>query len=147
MTDAGFVGLEAALTERIIKVYYEVYNELGFGFLESVYSRSMAIALAQSGLAVESEVWIPVTFRGEAVGSFRADMIVERKVILELKTADAISKAHEAQLTHYLRSTEFEVGLVLNFGETARFRRVEFRNERKRLFPGSALIPSSSLRS
>ena len=139
-----FEGIEDALTERIISVFYEVYNELGFRFVESVYGRAMGMALAQSGLAVASEVAIPVSFRGELIGSFRADLVVERRVVLELKIADHIGKPHEAQLTHYLRASMFEVGLILNFGESPRFRRVEFRNERKRKFPGSALIPSSS---
>jgi GxxExxY protein len=127
-----FVGTEDDLTERIIKVYYTVYNELGFGFLESVYCRALAIALEQSGLTVASEVAVPVSFRGVLVGSFRADLVVERKVILEAKTCDQILKAHEAQLLHYLRASTIEIGLILNFGETPRFRRMEFRNDRKR---------------
>lgn len=137
-----FVGTEDALTEKIIGVFYEVYNELGFGFLESVYCRSLALALEQSGLRVASEVPIAVSFRGELVGSFRADLVVEDKVVLELKTAEMVSKAHIAQLNHYLRACECEVGLVLNFGEAARFRRVEFRNERKQALSRPVLIPS-----
>ena len=134
-----FVGSEDALTEQIIKIYYEVYNELGFGFLESVYCRAMAIALEQRGLDVASEVAIPVSFRGVLVGSFRADLMVERKVIVEAKTCDQVLKAHEAQLLHYLRASTIEVGLVLIFGEVPRFRRLEFRNERKRLMKGAAV--------
>ena len=134
-----FAGTEDALTERIIKVYYQVFNELGTGFLEAVYCRAMAIALEQDGLSVASEVAVPVTFRGQLVGSYRADLVVERKVILEAKTCDQILRAHEAQLTHYLRASVMEVGLIFNFGEVARFRRVEFRNERKRLMKGAAV--------
>lgn len=78
-----------------------------------------------------SEVLVPVAFRGVLVGSYRADLVVKRKVILEVKTAEQISKAHEAQMNHYLRASEMELGLILNFGETAKFRRVEFRKERK----------------
>ncbi len=137
-----FVGLEDALTKRIIGVFYEVCNELGYGFVESVYSRSMALALEQSGLRVASEVAVPVCFRGESVGTYRADLVVEDRVVLELKTAEQISSAHVAQLTHYLRATTFEVGLVLNFGPDARFRRVEFKNERKKLLSRTRLIPS-----
>ena len=81
---------------------------------------------------------MPVSFRGELVGVFRADLVVERRVLLELKTAEEISKAHEAQLTHYLRACSVEVGIILNFGPVAKLRRVEFRNERKRLV-GSAM--------
>ena len=145
MEKQPFAGTHDELTERIIKVFYEVYNELGYGFVESVYCRSMAIALTQNGLAVASEVAVPVTFRGELVGTYRADLIVERKVTLEFKKADVITKAHEAQLTHYLRATAIELGLILNFGEAPRIRRVEFLNDRKRQFQGSAPIPSFSL--
>ena len=98
----------------------------------------MAIALEQDGLSVASEVTVPVTFRGQLVGSYRADLVVERKVILEAKTCDQLLRAHEAQLTHYLRASVMEVGLIFNFGEVARFRRVEFRNERKLMMKSRA---------
>jgi GxxExxY protein len=78
----------------------------------------------------------------ELVGTFRADLSVECKAILELKAAEAISKAHEAQLTHSLRASSIEVGVAMNFGEVTRFRRTEFRNKRKCRFVLSALIPS-----
>src|SRR5262245_35783473 len=84
-------------TERIIGVFYDVYNGLGFGFLESVYHRSLLIALREAGLAVESEVKLPVYFRGHVVGEFDADVFVERKVILELKAVEELCSAHEAQ--------------------------------------------------
>ncbi len=116
-------------------MFYEVYNELGFGFLESVYREAMRIALGQAGLDVKAEVPVPVNFRGNLVGVFRADLIVNGGVIVELKTADSISKAHEAQVLHYLRASLMEVGLVMNFGPDARFRRVEMRNERKKRLP------------
>src|SRR5260370_5630363 len=82
------------LTEKIIQVFYEVYNELGHGFLESVYRNAMEIGLRQSGLSVTSELPIAVWFRGEDVGDFRADLIVQELVLLELKTAESISKSH-----------------------------------------------------
>jgi GxxExxY protein len=84
-------------------VFYEVYNELGFGFLESVYREAMRIALEQAGLLVEAEVAVPVSFRGRPVGVFRADLVVDGRVVIELKTAESINKAHEAQVLHYLR--------------------------------------------
>jgi GxxExxY protein len=140
-----FVGTEDALTQRIIAVFYQVYNELGSGFIESVYARAMAIALKQAGLEVAPEVFIPVSFRGELIGTFRADLIVEGKVVLEFKIADQIIKAYEAQLTHYLRASTFELGMILSFGETPKVRRIEFLNERKRRFQGSALIPPLSV--
>lgn len=86
------------ITERIIGVFYNVYNELGFGFLEIVYHRAMLIALERAGLAAESKVPLPVFFRGQAVGDFEADIILERVVILELKAADDFHPARRAQL-------------------------------------------------
>ncbi len=119
------------LTRKIIGVFYDVYNELGYGFLESVYEEAMAIALRQAGLGVERQVSLKVKFRGEVVGDFRADMVLERAVILELKAASAIDSAHEAQLLNYLRATEIEIGLLLNFGPKPQFKRLAFANERK----------------
>ncbi len=121
------------LTEVIIGVFYEVYNELGFGFLESVYRRSMQKVLRERELTVEAEVPVPVFFRGEPVGDFRADLVVNHCVLLELKTAETIVMAHEAQLLNYLRATSLEVGLILNFGPKAQVRRLLYDNERKQL--------------
>jgi len=127
-----FSGVNDPLTEKIIRVFYEVYNELGFGFLESVYREAMRIALGEAGFRVEAEVPVPVSFRGKLVGGFRADIVVDGRIIVELKTAELISKAHEAQVLHYLRASEMEVGLVMNFGPVAKFRRIEMRNDRKK---------------
>jgi GxxExxY protein len=135
-----FSGDHGPLTEKIIGVFYEVYNELGFGFLESVYREAMLIALRQAGLRVGAEVPVPVSFRGSLVGVFRADLVVEERVIVELKTSEGISKAHEAQVLHYLRASAMEVGLVMNFGPDARFRRVEMLNARKKRVPASAAM-------
>jgi GxxExxY protein len=132
MDDAGFSGRNDPLTEKIIGVFYEVYNELGFGFLESVYREAMRIALGQAGLRVEAEVAVPVSFRGNLVGVFRADLVVEGRVIVDLKTADSIGKAHEAQVLHYLRASTMEIGLVMNFGQDAKFRRIVLHNARKK---------------
>lgn len=119
------------LTETIIGVFYDVYNELGHGFLESVYRNSMRLALIEKGLSVETEVPIAVFFRGNNVGDFRADLIVEKSILLELKTAEAIVKTHEAQILNYLRSTVLEIGLILNFGPKPQVRRLLFDNDRK----------------
>lgn len=128
------LGLKhAELTDRIIGVYYDVYNELGYGFLESVYEESMAIALREAGLGVQRQVAVPVLFRGRQVGDFRADLLVEDKILLELKSTRTLDRSHEAQLLHYLRATEIEIGLLLNFGERPQFRRLLFDNERKRI--------------
>lgn len=119
------------LTEKIIGVFYEVYNELGHGFLESVYEGAMLIALIESGLKAAPKVPTPVWFRGRMVGDFKADVFVERAVILELKAGRALESAHEAQLLNYLRATDIEVGLLLNFGVKPQFKRLAFDNDRK----------------
>jgi len=129
------------LTDKIIGTFYEVYNELGFGFLESVYEEAMKIALESKDLKVEQQVPVPVWFRGRKVGSFEADLVVNELVIIELKAVRAIDDAHIAQLLNYLRATEIEVGLVLNFGHKAEFRRKAFDNNRKkRLFNSKSMI-------
>jgi GxxExxY protein len=121
------------LTEKIIGVFYDVYNELGHGFLESTYAEALVVALEQSGLNVAREVPVPVWFRGRKVGQYYADLIVDGLVLLELKAARTLDSAHEAQLLHYLRATEVEVGLLLNFGLRPQFRRLLFDNERKKI--------------
>ena len=120
------------LTQQIIGVYFDVYNELGTGFLESVYQKSLALALESAGLKVCSRIDIPVWFRGHQVGQFEGDLLVERCVLLELKAARALGSAHQAQLLNYLRATEIEVGLLLNFGPRPEFKRVAYDNSRKR---------------
>jgi len=130
----GTVGLKhEKLTEKIIGVFYDVYNELGYGFLESVYEESLVIALGEEGLCVERQLAIPVWFRGREVGRFRGDVVVEGSILLELKSTRILESAHEAQLLHYLKSTEIEVGLLLNFGSRPRFRRLLFDNQRKKI--------------
>ena len=102
----GFRGLHSEVTEKVIGVFFEVYNELGGGFLESVYQQALKIALMQVGLQVAVEVPVPVYFRGEVVGNFRADLIVNDCVLLELKAVSGFDPAHDGQLLHYLRATE-----------------------------------------
>jgi len=121
------------LTEKIIGVFYDVYNELGHGFLETIYEQALAIALAQAGMKVERQVGVSVWFRSQQVGDFRADMRVDGKVLLEIKAARAIDQAHEKQLLNYLRATDIEVGLLLNFGVKPQFRRLVYENERKKI--------------
>jgi len=121
------------LTEKIVGVFYDVYNELGYGFLESVYEESLVIALREAGLSVDRQVSVPVRFRLQKVGEFRADVVVEECVLAELKSTRVLEPAHEAQLLHYLKSTEIEIGLLLNFGIRPQFRRLIFDNERKKI--------------
>lgn len=120
------------LTEKIIGVFFDVYNELGHGFLESVYEQAMAIALTDAGIKVQTQLPLAVWFRTR-VGDFKADMLADDKVLLELKAARTIDLAHEKQLLNYLRATDIEVGLLLNFGTKPEFRRLVFENERKRI--------------
>jgi GxxExxY protein len=117
------------ITGEIIKSFYKVYNALGFGFLEKVYENALVIELRELGLTVEQQLPIAVSYRGHLVGEYFADIVVNRCVILELKTAESISRAHEAQLINYLRATDFEVGLLLNFGQSAEYRRRVFENK------------------
>lgn len=123
------------LTEKVIGTFYEVYNELGFGFLESVYENALVIALRTKGFQVEQQISVPVWFRGQRVGDFVADLLVENALILELKAVRTIDEAHKAQLLNYLRATEIEVGLLLNFGQSAEFKRLAFDNHRKKQKP------------
>ena len=120
------------LTGKIIGVFYEVYDELGHGFLESVYQRCLGISLREAGLTVCWPVSIPVWFRGHQVGRFQGDMLVEKTVLLELKAVRTLDGSHQAQLLNYLRATEIEVGLLLNFGVRPEFKRLLFDNSRKR---------------
>src|SRR3954447_25587098 len=125
--------LHEKVTESIIGVFYDVYNELGYGFLESGYQRSLVIALQEAGLKVEQQKSIPVRFRDQVVGEYFADLVVNDVVILELKACRSLDRSHEAQLLHYLKATDAEVGLLLNFGERPQFKRLFFDNERKKI--------------
>jgi GxxExxY protein len=121
------------LTQKIIGVFYDVYNELGYGFLESTYAEALMVALEETGLRAAREVPVPVWFRGRKIGQYYADLMVGEVVLLELKAARTLESAHEAQLLHYLRATEHEVGLLLNFGMRPQFRLLLFDNERKKI--------------
>ena len=119
------------LTNAIIKTFYEVYNELGYGFLEKVYQNSLYLELKNKGLKVEAQKRIAVFYKGTEVGEYYADLIIEDTIILELKAADYIVKDFENQILNYLRATDCEVGLLLNFGRKPEFRRKIFENDRK----------------
>ncbi|HKW76289.1 MAG TPA: GxxExxY protein [Terriglobales bacterium] len=137
--------LNPELTEKIIGIYYDVYNEVGFGFLESVYRNCMEIALTESGILVQREYPIPVYFRGKEAGQFRADLLVTKQVLLELKAAQSLDRSHEAQILNYLRATDMEIGLLLNFGSPRpQFRRIVFENSRKiRVHPRASAVGGS----
>ena len=123
--------LHKELTGSILKLFYEVYNELGYGFLEKVYQNALYIELKNNGFEVESQKQIKVYYKNIEVGEYYADLIVNDKVILELKATETITEAHEFQLLNYLKSTNIEVGLLLNFGKKPEFCRKVFQNYRK----------------
>jgi len=104
------------LTERIIGCAFRVYNSLGSGFLESVYQKALMIELTQEGLSVEEEAPVNVIYKGQNVGSFYADIVVDKSVILELKAVDILIKTHEIQLVNYLKATGIAIWLLINFG-------------------------------
>ena len=117
------------LTKKIIQAYYEVYNQLGYGFLEKVYENALFIELSESGLAVEKQKSIKVNYNGKQVGDYYADLIVNNLIIAELKTAENLCEEHEFQHINYLKATEIEVGLLLNFGKKPEFKRKVFSNK------------------
>jgi len=131
MNAEGCVYRHAELTRRIIGVFFQVHGELGYGFLESVYRSAMTVALSEAGFAVEREVELQARFRGRSIGTFRADLLVQGAVLVELKAARAIDSSHLAQLLNYLRCTVVETGLLLNFGPSPKVRRLILDNDRK----------------
>ena len=127
--------LERRLTGAIITSFYRVYDELGFGFLESVYVSAMLLELTAGGLHAEREARILVYCLGLEVGHFRADLLVERKVIVEIKASLTVTEAGRKQLLNHLRGTSLELGLLLHFGQKPSFQRLIYTN--KALEPGS----------
>jgi GxxExxY protein len=125
--------LHKELTEKILKKFFDVYNELGYGFLEKVYQNSLFIELKARGLHVEAQKQIKVYFKGKEVGDYYADLVVNDLIILELKAAECIVQEFESQLINYLRGTNIEVGILLNFGKKPEFIRKVFENSRKNL--------------
>ncbi len=125
--------LHKDLTDRILKTFYDVYNELGYGFLEKVYQNSLYLELKARGLYVEAQKQIKVNYKGTEVGEYYADLVVDEKIILELKAVEHIVPEFESQLINYLRGTDKEVGLLLNFGIKPEFKRKVFENSRKNL--------------
>jgi len=125
--------LLADKTERIIRCFYKVYNTLGFGFLERVYQNALLIELKNEGFQCESQFPIKVYYESFLVGDYYADIIVDGCIILELKAAEALCEEHEFQLINYLKATEIEIGLLLNFGKKPEFRRKIFTNNKKKL--------------
>lgn len=118
------------LTEQIIKSYYTVYNELGYGFLEKVYENAMLVELFKSGIHAERQKRIVVYYDAVEVGEYFADLMIENKVIVELKASEKLMKNDEYQFINYLKATEVEVGLLLNFGKRPEFKRKIYSNKK-----------------
>lgn len=121
-----------ALTNKIIRCFYTVYNQLGFGFLEKVYEKSLLIELRKEGLSATRQTQLKVFYNQIEVGDYFADIVVENEVIIEVKTVEGLIEIHEAQLINYLKATNIEVGLLLNFGKTPQFKRKVFSNKYKK---------------
>ena len=119
------------LIDIILTQFYRISNDLGYGFLERVYQNALYFALVDAGLKCEAEKPIKIYHDGRVVGDYRADLLVEDSVILELKACEELNPSHEAQLINYLKSTKIEVGYLLNFGKKAKFSRKVYSNNRK----------------
>ncbi len=119
------------ITKQIIGRFYAVYNRLGYGFLERVYGNALRIELGRLGLDVVQEAPITVYYGDEVIGEYRADLLVQRAVIVELKAVKRLLDEHEAQLLNYLKATPYEVGLLLNFGPRPDLKRKVYDNDRK----------------
>lgn len=123
--------LHKELTSKVIKAFYTVYNELGYGFLEKVYENAMKIELIKAGLAVERQKQIKVYYYDSEIGEYFADLVVNDLVIIELKAAETLMEEHENQLINYLKATDIEIGLLLNFGKKPQISRKIFTNKSK----------------
>ena len=121
--------IHSDITEEIIRSFFAVYNTLGYGFLEKIYENALYIELSKSKFKVERQKPIKVRYEGLDVGIYFADLIVEDSVIIELKAAEFLNKEHEYQLINYLKATDLEVGLLLNFGKKPEFKRKVFSNK------------------
>ena len=119
------------ITDNIISAFYKVYNSLGYGFLEKVYENALIIELKDRGMMAVPQAQIQVFYKGNTVGEYYADIVVEDKIIVEIKAGRDLAPEHEAQLLNYLKATDMEVGLLLNFGPEPQVKRKVFNNDRK----------------
>jgi len=126
------VYLHQELSSNIISSFYKVYNTLGFGFLEKVYENALLFELTKAGLFVERQKPIKVNYEDKLVGEYFADLIVENKIILELKAVETLIEEHELQLINYLKATDIELGLLLNFGKKPEIKRKIFTNNQRK---------------
>ena len=134
--------LHGELTEKIIGAFYQVYNELGYGFLEKVYEQALLILFAEDELLATSQNNIKLNYHGREIATYISDIIVDGKVIVEIKAARILDESHEAQLINYLKATGIEVGLLLNFGPKPTFKRFVF--EKNKVLKSAQPVPSAA---
>jgi GxxExxY protein len=120
-----------ALTQQLIAAFYTIYNELGHGFLESMYQKAFSVVLGEKGLRFQEQAPIEVVFQGVPLGDFKADLLVDSSVLIELKAAKTLEDAHERQVLNYLKATNIEVALLFNFGPRPEVRRLVLEDELK----------------
>ncbi|MEO8172652.1 MAG: GxxExxY protein [Sediminibacterium sp.] len=123
--------LHCDITNKVLRAFYTVYNRLGYGFLEKVYENAMLLELMEMNVYCEKQKPIKVYYKDKVVGEYFADIIVENKVIIELKAGEGLVEEHELQIINYLKATELEIGLLLNFGKKPVFKRKVFTNAKK----------------
>lgn len=126
-----FEGKHSELTGKILGAFFQLHKELGFGFSEKVYESALEVLLIELGMTVERQKDICVYYHGKVVGNYKADVIINGLVLLEIKSVEKLIDVHDAQLLNYLKATELEVGLLLNFGRQAEFHRKIYDNPRK----------------
>lgn len=119
------------LTDKVIQAFYKVYNKLGYGFLEKIYEKVMVIELQKDKIPVVPQLPITVNYENKVIGEYFADLLVDDKIIVEIKAAKTLALEHEAQLLNYLKATDIEVGILLNFGPKPQIKRKAFDNHRK----------------
>jgi GxxExxY protein len=136
---------QSELTSKIIGVFFDVYNELGYGFLEAVYIEALSVALHHAGLNIQREMPLSVFFRKRLIGKFRADLVVEETVLVEAKACSRLQPVHEAQVLNYLRASVLEIGLLLNFGARPQLKRLLYDNALKSQHPKPAQGTHTSL--
>jgi GxxExxY protein len=126
--------LHAEITEQVIGAFHTVYRTFGFGFLEPVYANALWVELGRRGVIAKREVPVEILYAGVPVGTYRVDLLVSDRVVVEVKTQNVLSKGDERQLMNYLKATNLEVGLLFNFGPDPTFQRIVYSNERKVTF-------------
>ena len=119
------------LTDQIIKIFYRVYNKLGYGFLEKIYENVLRIDLKEEKIDTIAQAPIQVHYKGKILGEYFADILVDSRIMIEIKAVKNLMEEHEAQLLNYLKATNIEVGLLLNFGPKPEVKRKAFDNKRK----------------